>query len=236
VASLGRSLWKGDWGGALLDVVGFVPGLGAAGKGTRLAKKMATLKKSIDVGTSAVSKAMKGTKKAATKYWDDLAKKNRKAYEDAIKGCGRNKACKESKAGLKGPQYKNTPVSGKNGQWKGERGDGTWVPKNGGPPIKYENGFPNYDKHSKMDVEIPMRGDHTTDFQNATKASEAKLREMYGKKWKTGWKKDYTWHHKQDGATMQLVPKNIHGTGGGASTPHMGGASLYGSGGNARKF
>jgi hypothetical protein len=32
VLSLGKSLWTGDWGGALMDVVGFVPVLGDAAK------------------------------------------------------------------------------------------------------------------------------------------------------------------------------------------------------------
>ena len=60
------------------------------------------------------------------------------------------------------------------------------------------------------------------------------MREQLGDpKWKRP--KDMTWHHKEDGVTMQLVPKSIHGTGAGASTPHMGGASMY-SGANATEF
>jgi hypothetical protein len=38
-----------------------------------------------------------------------------------------------------------------------------------------------------------------------------------------------------EGVTMELIPQNIHATGGGASTPHMGGASLY-EGSNASEF
>ncbi len=33
IVSLGRSLWKGDWGGALLDVVGIIPLVGDGIKG-----------------------------------------------------------------------------------------------------------------------------------------------------------------------------------------------------------
>jgi len=33
--------------------------------------------------------------------------------------------------------------------------------------------------------------------------------------------KDYTWHHVEDGKTMQLVPTDIHDT-----FPHIGGASV----------
>jgi len=44
VVSIGRSLWKGDWGGALLDVVGIIPivgdGIKGVTKGTKIANKM----------------------------------------------------------------------------------------------------------------------------------------------------------------------------------------------------
>ena len=46
----------------------------------------------------------------------------------------------------------------------------------------------------------------------------------------------YTWHHHEDGVTMQLIPSNIHGTGSGAMSPHMGGAALYGNGSQATAF
>jgi hypothetical protein len=32
---------------------------------------------------------------------------------------------------------------------------------------------------------------------------------------------EFTWHHKEDGQTMQLVPRDLH-----SSLPHIGGASL----------
>lgn len=229
VASLGRSLWKGDWGGALMDVVGFVPLVGDAAKGAKVAVKLKNLRRSLDVAKSAISKTLGKTKSAAKKYWDDLAKANKAAYDKAIKNC-KTKACRDAKAPLKGPQYGNTPTDGKNGAWKGDRGDSTWQPSNGGPEIKYKNGFPDYGPHSKGNVEIPMKGNHTTDFTAARDA----MREKTGNPdWKTP--KDMTWHHKEDGVTMQLIPKSVHSTGGGATTPHMGGASLY-TGGNAPGF
>ncbi len=44
VVSIGKSLWTGDWGGALLDVVGLIPVVGdtikGATKGTKIAAKM----------------------------------------------------------------------------------------------------------------------------------------------------------------------------------------------------
>ncbi|MEL7497429.1 MAG: HNH endonuclease [Planctomycetota bacterium] len=223
VVSLGKSVWTGDWGGALMDVVGFVPIVGDAAKGGKIAKKLNSLRKALDTANATMARTLRQTKKAAKKYWDDLAKANRKAYEQAIKSCGSNKACREAKAVLKGDQYKRTPKSGKNGKWEGERGDGKWVPADGSTPVEYKNGFPDYGPHSKADVEIPMRGDHYHDFNNADAAMRDKLGDP-------DWQRpdDMTWHHKEDGVTMQLVPKSVHGTGGGATTPHLGGASMHG--------
>jgi hypothetical protein len=130
---------------------------------------------------------------------------------------------------LKGPQYKNTPTEGPNGKWVGERGDGTWVPENGGPPVEYRNGFPDYSPYSRGQVDIPMAGD-SKDFAAADKAMREKLGDP-------NWKRppDCTWHHNENGVTMELIPKNVHATGGGASTPHMGGAAMT-SGSQADEF
>ena len=229
VVSLGKSLWTGDWGGALLDVVGFVPLLGDAAKGGKILNKLNDLRRAIDAANSAVVRKFEQVKKAASKYWDDIVKNNRKAYDDAIKSCG-TKQCRDAKAILKGPQYRNTPTEGPNGKWVGDRGDGTWVPSNGGPPVEYRNGFPDYSPFSKGDVDIPMVGDHNLDFKNADAAMRKKLGD-------DSWEmpEGYTWHHNENGTTMQLVPQNIHATGGGASTPHMGGAALH-SGGQSAEF
>lgn len=229
VAALGKSLWTGDWGGALFDVIGFVPVLGDAAKAGKVANKLNDLRKAVDTASSALARRFQQTKDVARKYWDDIAKKNRKAYDEAIKNC-KDQACRNAKAHLKGPQYEKTPKDGENGKWTGDRGDSTWQPAGGGEPVKYKNGFPDYGPYSKGDVQIPMKGNHSTDFTSADKA----MREKLGN---PNWRRpdDYTWHHKEDGVTMQLIPKNIHATGGGASTPHLGGASMH-SGGHATDF
>ena len=231
VASLGRSLWKGDWGGALFDAIGLVPIVGDAAKAGKIADKLNDLRKAMDVAASTLGKSLQKTKKAAAQYWADMAKARKVDYDKAIKSCT-TKACRDAKAAMKGPQYGNTPTDGPNGAWKGERGDSVWQPSaaKGGPAIKYRNGFPDYGPHSRGNVEIPMRGNTTTDFTAARDAMRAKTGDP---NWTTP--KDMTWHHKEDGVTMQLIPKSVHATGGGASTPHMGGASLY-SGGNAPGF
>jgi hypothetical protein len=229
IASLGKSIYTGDWGGALFDVVGLVPIAGDAAKAGKIANKLNDLRRALDTAAAGLNRSLQRTKEIAAKYWDDIAKKNRAEYEKAIKKCT-TQECRQQAALLKGPQYGSTPKDGSNGTWQGERGDGTWVPADGSPPIKYKNGFPDYSPFSKGDVDIPMRGNRTSDFTNADKAMREKLGDP-------NWTRpsDYTWHHHENGTTMQLIPKNIHATGGGATTPHLGGASLY-SGQQAGEF
>lgn len=229
IVSLGKSLITQDWGGALFDVIGFVPLVGDAAKATKIGNKLNDIRKALDVARTAMSRQFQRTREIALKYWDDLAQARRADYDKAIKSCT-TKKCRQDAALLKGPQYANTPTDGPNGNWVGDRGDSVWQPANGGPPVEYRGGFPEYGPHSSGNVEIPMRGNHTTDFTAADKA----MRESLGD---PNWRRPstHTWHHNQDGVTMQLIPKSVHATGGGASTPHMGGASLY-TGSNATEF
>lgn len=220
-AALARSLWKGNWSDALFDAIGFVPVLGDGAKAGRLANKLHDLRRLVTAGQQAVNRAFAATRRAAARHWDAVRQANRARYEEAIRSCT-TKACRESAANLKGPQYGNTPRSGDRGEWVGERGDSVWQPSNGGPPIRYENGFPDYSAHSVHNVDIAMRGNRTSDFRAADNAVRDRLGDP---DWEMP--RGYTWHHHEDGVTMQLVPQSVHGTGAGASTPHMGGATLY---------
>lgn len=229
--SLGRSVWKGDWGGALFDLIGFVPLLGDGAKAAKIANKLDDLRRAVDVAAAGVARNLDKTKAAAGKYWDDVAKKKRAAYDEAIKECGTNKACRDANAKLKGDQYKTIPNDGPNGKWSGERGDGVWVPSDGSPPIPYRNGFPDYSGVTKGDVDIPMRGNHSTsketgDFGLAEKA----YLDKYGKLPDGYDKGDFTWHHHENGVTMQLVPKKSH-----TSARHTGGVSVH-KGSHAAEF
>ncbi|MGH0004279.1 HNH endonuclease [Pseudovibrio ascidiaceicola] len=231
IGAVGYSLSKGDWWGAALDVVGFIPVVDILAKGGKIADKLNDIRKAINIAGPGLQKGFNKTKDVAAKYWDDLAKKNRKAYDDAIKNC-KTKACKEKHASKKGPQYNNTPKTGdgKKGKWEGERGDSKWIPANGEPPVEYKNGFPDFGPHSKGDVEIPMTGNNKKDFPAADKAMQAKLGDPEWKK-----PEGYTWHHKEDGVTMQLVPSKMHANGGDIKTTHVGGAAMY-NGGHASDF
>jgi RHS repeat-associated protein len=97
--------------------------------------------------------------------------------------------------------------------------DGALV-HNGGRGMKYaglnhpttgvaidKNGFPDFADWIKNSVKIKCSGNRKTDNRRANA--------------KAGYKStpdDHVWHHHQDGETMQLVPKDIHG-----KTGHNGG-------------
>lgn len=248
IASLGKSLYKGDWGGALFDAIGLIPIAGDAAKAGKLGNRLKDIENAISVAKSGLARRFMGLiadqKAAAKKYWNDIVTQGRKAFDEAIKKCS-TQECKEELVSLIGPQYKYAPKSG--GKWvNGLRGDGLFKPdpnsdlgkalaaynaKTGKnlDGIPYKDGFPNFDEFvvktggTKAEVEILQAGNHTSDFADADKAllaATGKTRKDLERELGT----DLTWHHKEDGVTMQLVPKNLHGASNGSG--HMGGASL----------
>jgi hypothetical protein len=126
--------------------------------------------------------------------------------------------------------------------WGGERGDSAWNPASadmdpqrlqaiesvtGGKPIPFKDGYPDFSDytHQLSDaagnkiparVDIPMTGDNGIDFPAARKAMAERLGvEKFNEP------RGYTWHHHQDGVTMDLIPSALHN-----NVPHSGGASL----------
>ena len=73
-----------------------------------------------------------------------------------------------------------------------------------------KNGFPIFNSVSMRNVQIKMTGDNTADFAAANRKAGLDSTPS-----------GYTWHHHQDGKTMQLVPTDIH-----AKTGHTGGAGM----------
>jgi len=70
-----------------------------------------------------------------------------------------------------------------------------------------QDSYPDFSGVSKKEIQIPFSGHRGTDVARANE--------------KAGYPetpKGYVWHHHQDGTTMQLVPKDIHG-----KTGHDGG-------------
>lgn len=82
-------------------------------------------------------------------------------------------------------------------------------------PIKFNKyGYPDFSKYSKMDIKTSrLTGNHQNDVRIVEKITKQKH-----PKWKK--RVGYTWHHHQDGKTMQYIPTDLH-----SAIPHSGGAS-----------
>ena len=73
-----------------------------------------------------------------------------------------------------------------------------------------KDGYPDFSDYASKEVKIPnLTGDYYEDFSKANKAAGF-----------DNTPPGYTWHHHQDGITMQLVPSDLH-----AAIRHTGGAS-----------
>lgn len=231
------SLARGDWFGAGMSLVSMIPYVGDAvgktAKGAKLLAKMAKLKKriadNVARGRQIVANALK--KDAETIRAKRAADKAQKIDDGLVSGCpvGGNRF------GTQSP---------KNGWVKGERGNGDWDPKQsglnqdkiediesvtGGKPIKFENGNPDFSEYvhqvkgpdgkmmdARVEIELDRAGNRLVDETNARNAMAEKLGQDSYKEPK-GW----TWHHKEDGTTMELIPSNLHN-----NVPHSGGVSL----------
>ena len=82
------------------------------------------------------------------------------------------------------------------------------------------DGFPDFSPYAIARPEIKFTGDYDLDFKAAN--AKAGLTET---------PKGYTWHHHQDGKTMQLVPTDLH-----QAVRHTGGMAVFlarGASGNA---
>ncbi|EHM3444058.1 HNH endonuclease [Salmonella enterica subsp. enterica] len=114
------------------------------------------------------------------------------------------------------------------GKWLNKGGtvwtemDGTWVYKNNnGVIVRYPNGYPDFSPHAIQETNVPdLKGNHGRnpggDFGKADVLAPNGPADY----------KNNTWHHHQNGTTMQEVPKNIHG-----EFTHRGGVSNIKCGG-----
>lgn len=223
------SLASGDFIGAGLSVVSMFPYLGDAlgktAKGARLLKKIDALRKRA----GAAKAYLNNLKSAARKKAAEAVRAKRKA--EAAKKAAANAncvPCKESgnRFGVsKLPDKKRGKWLDENGN-PAERGNGRWHPDpvedkklydslpDGKKYIEYKEGYPDFSPHAIDRVEIDMKGS-SGDFT----AANNKMKEKYGDSWRQP--EGTTWHHKEDGTTMELVPTTIN-----KETPHDGGASI----------
>ncbi len=228
---------RGDWFGAGMSLVSMIPyagdALGKTAKGAKLAAKVVKLKERIADnvvrGRQIVANALK--KDAAAIRARRAAQKAEKIEEGVVQGCkvGGNRF------GTQSP---------KEGWVKGERGHGEWDPAKsglskdkvediesvtGGKPIQWKDGNPDFSDYTmktpgadgkmvdaSVEIKLDPTGNRNTDFGEARRAMAEKLgRDNYREP--EGW----TWHHKEDGTTMELVPSDLHN-----NVPHSGGVSV----------
>jgi hypothetical protein len=225
----GLSIYRGDFIGAGLSLISVIPYAGDAlaktTKGARILKNANNLRKRIAVVTDQINALRKQGREAASAA--ARAKKQAKKAGEAVDEAYCQKCAEKLDLG-ENPFGTRTP---RNGWPQGvTRGDGPWIPdnsteygkallkwqeKNGippGTPIQYRQGFPDFTPYAKHQVKINMTGVDSMDFA----AADAAMKKL-DPKWSRG---DWTWHHSEDGVTMQLVPRELNGI------PHTGGAAL----------
>lgn len=228
---------RGDWFGAGMSLVSMIPyagdAIGKTAKGAKALARMAKLRSRIADnvirGRQIVANALK--KDAAAIRAKRAAEKAAKIEDSVVSGCkvGGNRF------GTQSP---------KEGWVKGERGDGTWDPAKsglkkdrvediesvtGGKPIEWKDGNPVFSDYTyktkgadglpvegKVEIQLSPNGNREADF---VKAREAMAERLGQDKFPDpdGW----TWHHHEDGTTMELVPSALHN-----NVPHQGGVSV----------
>lgn len=236
VAGAVLSAARGDWFGAAMSLVSVIPyagdALGKTAKGVRMIAKLARLRKklanNVTLGRQIVADALK--RDAAAIRAKRALQKSEKIEDGIVQGCkvGGNKF------GTQSP---------KNGWSKGaDRGHGSWDPaKSGldpdrvkkinsvtkGKPVKWKDGNPDFSDYTfktKAADGTPVDATVTIKIGDSREADFQAAREVMAEK--LGVKEfddppGYTWHHKEDGTTMELVPSALHN-----NVPHSGGVSV----------
>ena len=244
--SMGMSLAEGDWVGAFLSGVSFVPFLGdTIAKPLKFARAAKTVA-AIERKAAALAKTISHYKSAAVRI---AQRKMAAAAERARRAMEAGKRYAESLKCTNCPKVSNRfgtqlPTGG---SWKnktggiGEKGNSRWTSEDGRVSLDYKEGYPDFATSDPPSiypigdgkVEIEMKGDRT-DFNSAREAMRKKLGDNNWPNNGDNKPKGYTWHHSEDGTTMQLVNRDIHAkTRSGPS--HIGGESIVSGKDNLRQ-
>jgi hypothetical protein len=209
IVGMVREAKKGNWGMAILnlgflvaDVAGVISfgattaastaGKAAVKTGVKVAAKSASKQAAKQVGKTGLKTGTKLTAKGAGK-----------AFKSEIKGIVQKTGKGKKPVTSKKPKYSPDPKKWKEKGGKVEKlDDGTWRYTDWeGNVVDYKNGHPDFGKYSRQDIDIgKQKGNHTTDYSNAEKASKLKPPKEDGT----------SWHHHEDGKTMQEIPTDIH--------------------------
>lgn len=215
---------EGDALNAGISLAACIPIGGQVATGARLATKAGK-----EVLEAAAEKAAKeGAEKLGKEVLEEGAEKTAKeAAGEAGEVAAKNDGAKVTKGGdgsgvggnaKRKPRQPNKKKWEENGGTVVDNPDGstTYATKDGVSVTYGKEGFPDFSQHSVADVKIdPMTGVGNGDFKLANEAAGL-----------PSTPDGFTWHHVEDGTTMQLVPTDVHG-----SFPHTGGASIARGGG-----
>ena len=229
--SLGMSLAEGDWVGAFLSGVSFVPYLGdAVAKPVKIVRATKTIA-GIERRAAALAKQIAHYKSQAARFAQRkmaaAAERARRAKE-AGERMAQAKKCKTCPK-PSNPYGTQLPTTG---SWKGDAGNSRWTSDDGSVSLDYKQGYPDfttsnppslYDKGGGR-VEIEMAGDNS-DMKAARDAMRQKLGDPKWPGHPGNAPEGYTWHHTEDGATMQLLRKDVHDKAQ-SGAAHIGGESI----------
>jgi hypothetical protein len=171
--SLGMSVAEGDWVGAFLSGVSFIPYLGDAVakpvKVARATKAIAAIERRAAALAKQIAHYKSVANRIARRKMAAAAERARRAKEAAARYADDLKCAKCPKSGNRfGTQL---PATGK---WKGEKGNSRWTSDDGSVSIEYKEGYPDFSTSQPSSlhpagggkVEIEMKGDDT-DFTAA---------------------------------------------------------------------
>jgi hypothetical protein len=222
---------EGEGAEAAIALAGVIPGEKWVAAGAKGVKALTKTEKAVKEG-EAVAKEAKAAKKAADEA--EMAKKaaQKKAEQEAAEEGAEQAATKPANGkgggndkGSSKPKQKRKPRQPREYEKKVVNEDGsvtyTLKTKDGNlVDVTYSReGYPDFSKYKydgglgKSEVKIEVTGNNTTDFKRANEAAG------FGDK-AYSHPDGYTWHHNQDGTTMELVRTDVH-----SASPHTGGAS-----------
>ncbi|KFF67752.1 hypothetical protein IW01_15545 [Pectobacterium brasiliense] len=166
VVSLGRSLFKGDWGGAALDALGFIPILGDGAKAGKIAAKVQKVTEALSKAKAALNtKVFATTRENAKKYWKELIAKRKQEKLDKEIGKCKTEECKK----LAREKFENDKSMDVGRLPSSEKGK--WVDKDGNPcppgtgfykPDEQKNPslYAALKDHGKHEQGIPFKDGH----------------------------------------------------------------------------
>jgi hypothetical protein len=235
--SLVMSVAEGDWVGAFLSGVSFIPYAGdAVAKPIKLARTIKTIAK-IEQRAAALAKQIAHYKSLAGQF---ARRKMAAAGERArrAKEAGERYAAAMKCKTCPKPSNRFGTQLPTTGSWKNkkglpdERGHSRWSSEDGSVSVEYKEGYPDFTTskppsiYPKGDgkIEIEMKGDES-DFITARDAMRDKLGDPNWPGKGLTAPEGYTWHHTEDGVTMQLVRSDVHDKAR-SGAAHMGGESI----------